>query len=61
MRIESEYQKLQFDAIHGLFDELNKSSKTKYTMNDVVIKWLTEGYAESLRKEYLKNHETHTS
>lgn len=40
---------------------MNKEKEIKISLNDVIITWLTEGYAEEFRRNYLKNHSIITS
>ena len=51
-----DYQQKQLEAIHLLYKNLIKKSKNKLSLNEVIISWFTDGYAERFRSEYLENN-----
>ena len=48
-----EFQKEHIDAIRDFYEEVNRRTNYQYSLTDVVIAWLTEGYAEKFRQEQI--------
>ena len=49
-----ENQREHIEAIRSFYYEVNQRSDHQYSLTDVVVAWLTEGYAEMFRQEQIK-------
>ncbi|MBN2365135.1 MAG: hypothetical protein EH225_03430 [Calditrichaeota bacterium] len=54
MKEISEFQKIHYRAIQGFYQEVNRKLDKDCNMKDVIISWLTDGYAEKFRQRYLR-------
>lgn len=51
-----DYQKDHLQAIHKFYDDVTQRMENQISLEEVVIVWFTEGYAEDFRLNYLKKH-----
>jgi hypothetical protein len=47
----------QLDAIRKFYNRLQNRVEDNITLNDAVIAWFANGYAEKFREEYLNKHQ----
>jgi hypothetical protein len=47
----------QLDAIRKFYNRLQNRVEDNITLNDAVIAWFANGYAEKFREEYLNQHQ----
>ena len=54
MKAMNRYYQEQLKAIHNLYNDLSRRSKQKLSLEQVVLTWFAEGYAEKFREAYFK-------
>jgi hypothetical protein len=47
----------QLDAIRKFYNRLQNRVEDNITLNDAVVAWFANGYAEKFREEYLNQHQ----
>lgn len=47
----------QLDAIRKFYNRLQNRVEDNITLNDAVVAWFANGYAEKFREEYLNKHQ----
>jgi hypothetical protein len=51
-----DYQKDHLQAIQKFYDDVAQRMKDQISLEEIIIVWFTEGYAEDFRLNYLKKH-----
>jgi hypothetical protein len=57
MKTGNDFYNYQLDEIKKLYKKLQNRVEEKITLNDAVIAWFANGYAEKFREEYLNQHQ----
>ncbi|RMF58847.1 MAG: hypothetical protein D6748_07700 [Calditrichaeota bacterium] len=53
---DKDYFESQLEAIQKLYQKLSENGSDQVTIQDAIITWFSDGYAETFRNEYLKNN-----
>lgn len=57
MNHRNSFYNSQLDAIKKFYNRLQNRVEDNITLNDAVIAWFANGYAEKFREEYLNKHQ----